>query len=202
MGKTTIVRHRALRTSPLSGAALGLAAASSPAAAAPAADATAVQELVVTANRREERLQDVPIAVTALSGDTLQAASVNEPLKLTQVVPGLTFGVDADAFTSARVYYDFSNRVSQPPYEIVNGEIGWMRHSGTEVSVWGRNLTNTPTSPTSRSATTATAHTMRPRLPMASPFGRPSNRMQTAAPGEPVRRVATASKRGREFGAG
>jgi iron complex outermembrane recepter protein len=40
-----------------------------------AADESGLQEIVVTAQRREENLQDVPLSVTAISGDKLDAIS-------------------------------------------------------------------------------------------------------------------------------
>lgn len=45
-------------------------------------------DIVVTATRREARLQDVPVAVTAITGDGLAAADVSTVRSLTQVVPG------------------------------------------------------------------------------------------------------------------
>jgi iron complex outermembrane recepter protein len=63
--------------------ALGLAAASSgwaqtesPSSVGPAADNGSLAEIVVTATRRAENLQDVPIAITALTGETLQQLNV------------------------------------------------------------------------------------------------------------------------------
>ncbi|MET0656949.1 MAG: TonB-dependent receptor, partial [Steroidobacteraceae bacterium] len=50
-----------------------------------------LEEIVVTAQRREERLQDVPIAVVALSSDALQAKGVSSTEALAAAVPGLTF---------------------------------------------------------------------------------------------------------------
>ena len=38
------------------------------------AETGAIEEVTVTARRREETLQDVPVAVTAFSGDRLEAA--------------------------------------------------------------------------------------------------------------------------------
>lgn len=46
-------------------------------------------DIVVTARRREERLADVPIAVTALSEDKLKAAQVVTPKELAAFVPSL-----------------------------------------------------------------------------------------------------------------
>lgn len=59
-------------------------------AAAPASD-TLVQEVVVSARRREERLQDVPAAVTSLSAETLAARGISDTRNLQQVTPGLRF---------------------------------------------------------------------------------------------------------------
>jgi iron complex outermembrane receptor protein len=49
-------------------------------------------EIVVTAQRREERLADVPISVTAISNDALQQNVVLNTNDLTVAVPGLQFG--------------------------------------------------------------------------------------------------------------
>jgi iron complex outermembrane receptor protein len=59
-----------------------------------------LQEIVVTAQRREQRLQDVPITVTAVTGAGLEKAGVTNTVELTQMVPNLTFtsaGVDYQA---------------------------------------------------------------------------------------------------------
>ena len=47
-------------------------------------------EVVVTAQRRSENLQTVPVAVTALSADDLAASGITGTLDLPQAVPGLT----------------------------------------------------------------------------------------------------------------
>ena len=51
----------------------------------------AIEEVVVTAQKREELLQDVPIAVTAVTGAALEAKGVDSSMDLTNVVPGLNF---------------------------------------------------------------------------------------------------------------
>ncbi|WP_421731093.1 TonB-dependent receptor [Brevundimonas sp.] len=51
--------------------------------------AATVGDVVVTARRREERLQDVPVAVTALSGEQLAREGVNNVDDLTTKVPNL-----------------------------------------------------------------------------------------------------------------
>jgi iron complex outermembrane receptor protein len=65
--------------------------ASPPAIAAADAPADESGEIVVTAQKRSERLQDVPLAVTAISGDSLASRQVNDTATLTQAVPSLTF---------------------------------------------------------------------------------------------------------------
>jgi iron complex outermembrane receptor protein len=50
---------------------------------------TALEEVIVTARRTEERLQDVPVSVTAIAGDALQARGVYDMTDLTNIVPGL-----------------------------------------------------------------------------------------------------------------
>ncbi|MBS0331502.1 MAG: TonB-dependent receptor [Proteobacteria bacterium] len=60
-------------------------------AADPASD-TQVEELVVTAEKRAEGLQNVSNAITAVSGATLERASVTQVGDLTQLTPSLQFG--------------------------------------------------------------------------------------------------------------
>jgi iron complex outermembrane receptor protein len=50
---------------------------------------TTLQEVIVTAQRRAERLEDVPISVTAVSGQQLAASGITTSIDLTMVTPGL-----------------------------------------------------------------------------------------------------------------
>lgn len=50
-----------------------------------------IEEVVVTAQKREQNLQDVPITVTALSADSLRNAGVTGTRDLALVTPGLVF---------------------------------------------------------------------------------------------------------------
>jgi iron complex outermembrane receptor protein len=50
-----------------------------------------VGDIIVTAQKRSERLQDVPLAVTAITGDALANRQVNDTSTLTQAIPSLTF---------------------------------------------------------------------------------------------------------------
>ncbi len=48
-------------------------------------------EIVVTAQKRTERLQDVPLAVSVVTSDTLADRQINDSASLVQAVPSLTF---------------------------------------------------------------------------------------------------------------
>src|SRR3984957_12285747 len=52
-----------------------------------------LDEIVVTAQRRTERLQDVPAAITALSGDLLNQMHLQGTADLAAYVPSLSFDV-------------------------------------------------------------------------------------------------------------
>jgi len=54
-----------------------------------APDSPGIDDIVVTAQRREERLQDVPIAMTALGGDALEQSGITNTQQLTQAIPNL-----------------------------------------------------------------------------------------------------------------
>lgn len=63
-----------------------------PAAARPPAEETStLDEVVVTAQRRTERLRDVPITLTALNAEQLTAVGVTNIRELSTVTPGLTY---------------------------------------------------------------------------------------------------------------
>jgi iron complex outermembrane receptor protein len=57
---------------------------------APAANSGALEEIVVTAQRREQKLQSVPISITALSAEVLKADRIETVADLNAVAPNLT----------------------------------------------------------------------------------------------------------------
>ena len=59
---------------------------------APGASATGGPDIVVTAQRREERAQDVPVVVTAFSAERLEQMNVSQPQDLYGNVPSLVAG--------------------------------------------------------------------------------------------------------------
>ena len=75
-----------------------------PPAASPTAPESGLQDIVVTAQRRSESVQTVPIAITAFSAASLEAKNVQSTLQLVQYVPNL-FGSNNTGLGSANVYY-------------------------------------------------------------------------------------------------
>ncbi|MEX0896533.1 MAG: TonB-dependent receptor [Steroidobacteraceae bacterium] len=76
--------QRMSRTAIVSGVILGLGNA-----AASAQDSTALDEIIVTAQKRTESLQDVPIAVSAVGGDKIADAGITKIEDLKNYVPTL-----------------------------------------------------------------------------------------------------------------
>jgi len=60
-----------------------------------------IGEIIVTAQKRSERLSDVPLSITAATGDQLARQGVTNPAQLEKIVPGFTFTKSA---YSAPVY--------------------------------------------------------------------------------------------------
>lgn len=78
------------RSNPLIAAAIATAlAATRTVPAAETGDQPALQEVVVTANRREENVLTVPYNISAISGDQIEEAGVKDLQSLTRLVPGL-----------------------------------------------------------------------------------------------------------------
>ena len=49
----------------------------------------AIEEIIVTANKREQTLQDIPVSVTVTTGDTISKAAIQDIIDLQSVVPTL-----------------------------------------------------------------------------------------------------------------
>src|ERR1700691_5248367 len=73
----------------LSGSSIGLSYA---APAADGSDSEGIQEITVTAQRRTESIQDVPITIQAITGDTLKQLNVTTFDDLLKYTPNVTFG--------------------------------------------------------------------------------------------------------------
>ncbi|MFV3077002.1 TonB-dependent receptor [Niveispirillum fermenti] len=70
-------------------AVLGLSGAMSGVAMAAEEQALQLDEIIVTAQKRGENIQEVPISITALGGEALEMQGVRNGLDLTRSVPGL-----------------------------------------------------------------------------------------------------------------
>ena len=78
-------------------------------------DSTQLEQITITATKRVERLQDVPVAVTALTSDTLERNNVREIGDLVKLSPSLqvTYGSQPGNFViSMRGIGTFSNGIA------------------------------------------------------------------------------------------
>ena len=89
----------------------GLATFAAPVAAQDMADDAAAEVteaedgvIIVTARRREERLIDVPLSVTALSGDSLIQQGVQDLTQIAQQVPNITLEVSRGTNTTLTAF--------------------------------------------------------------------------------------------------
>ncbi len=100
------LRRALLGASALAVVSGGAALAQPPAASAPAPGESAtpgIAEVIVTAQRRAERLQDVPIAITAITSEDLLRAHVDDMARLQVLTPGFTWGSQgSDSFPAIR----------------------------------------------------------------------------------------------------
>lgn len=68
---------------------VALACAAQPVMAQDASENAGVGDIIVTAQKRAQRLQDVPISVSAFSKEMLVNANIQTSMQLTQITPGL-----------------------------------------------------------------------------------------------------------------
>ena len=66
-------------------------AGNSNASTASAAGSPDLSEVIVTAQKRNERLQDVPLSITAVTGDQLARQGISGPADLEKIAPGFTY---------------------------------------------------------------------------------------------------------------
>jgi iron complex outermembrane receptor protein len=83
-------------------AALPAQTAATGAAAQP--EGAGLQEVVVTARRRTENLQDVPLTVSAVTADTIQAQGITNIEDLTSFVPNLKISQDRATSSTINIY--------------------------------------------------------------------------------------------------
>jgi iron complex outermembrane receptor protein len=83
------------RTTLLATSAL-VVAISAGAAQAQSSGGTTIEELVVTAEKREQSLQDVPVAISAFSSEKRDLVGINSVQDMTNFTPGLTYNNSGD----------------------------------------------------------------------------------------------------------
>ena len=79
---------------PLSALAQAAAAAAGPASAA-SAPSLEIARVIITAQKRKEDIQDVPVSVSVVSAEQLKAAQINTVEDLTRNVPNISFSTQA-----------------------------------------------------------------------------------------------------------
>src|SRR3569833_3108505 len=86
------------------GAALYAAPAFAATAPAPdRGDASVVEEIVVTATKRAEPLQDVPLAVSAITAEDIQAKGFTQFADYLNTVPGVYFTDNGPGVSAIRI---------------------------------------------------------------------------------------------------
>jgi len=75
-----------------------------------------IEEIIVTARRREESLQQVPVSMAALTGETLRQRQVQSTEQLAAVVPNLEFDSAAPASGSSSVGQVFIRGIGQSDF--------------------------------------------------------------------------------------
>ncbi len=119
----------------------------------------AIEEIVVTATKRSENLQEVPIAISAFSGEKLDALGVESATELSKLTPGLTFstsagypqiylrGVGSDAFLPSAdptvpIYLDGVAQLSGHGVQDTLGRVARVEVvKGPQGTLFGRNST-------------------------------------------------------------
>ena len=84
----------AAAAAPIAGAG-PLSAATDAADAGATTGATALEEVIVTARKREEDLKSIPLSVTALSGAAVAVKRINDLEDLSRAAPGISFNAGA-----------------------------------------------------------------------------------------------------------
>jgi iron complex outermembrane receptor protein len=97
-------------------------------AAAPASAQSEIEEVVVTAQKREQNLQDVGVAVTALSSRQLRDLGVANSTDIEKVAPGVVFaatssGGVASALSVRGISQSDASPQSEPPNGVYMDEI-------------------------------------------------------------------------------
>jgi outer membrane receptor protein involved in Fe transport len=102
-----------------SAALVGQANAQTPAPTQP--EAAESDEIIVTATRREARLQDVPVAVTPVSAELIENSGIRDLQDLTSVAPSLQFNVSENETSATARLRGIGTQGSNPGLESAVG---------------------------------------------------------------------------------
>ncbi len=108
---------------------------------APAEENASAAEILVTAQRREQKLADVPIAITAYTPETMRTLAVNKTVDLVDTIPNLV-GSNNTSLGSANVYFlrgqgqDESFPTFDPAVGTYVDEIFYTRQNGNNISLF------------------------------------------------------------------
>ena len=72
-------------------ATLGLVQSSDIVADEPTSVSNDVEEIIVTASKRESKIEDLPMSVQAIAGSRLESANVNDFMDYAELIPSLSY---------------------------------------------------------------------------------------------------------------
>lgn len=103
----------------IASALLAFSSAHSQESASPEPVQLSIEEIIVTAQRREESLQTSPLAVTAITSDDLEVKQVTNILDLQYASPNISIGTNTGTANAARIFIrgageDESRAVAEP----------------------------------------------------------------------------------------
>ncbi len=98
-------------------AALGAGASTS--AWAQQSEARIIEEIVVTARKTEESVQDVPIAIYAISAREIQREGITDIADIAQLIPGFTYDVGAFAQDTRPAVRGMQNERGRPSVAVL-----------------------------------------------------------------------------------
>lgn len=108
--------------------------------AATGREETTIDDIVVTARRKDEQLQEVPVAITALSGEQLEARGILKASDLTASVPG-TFSAPGGSRGSNSPIFGIRGQLNRDPTASNDPSIGlyfaevpWSRVQGSNAA--------------------------------------------------------------------
>ena len=121
------------------GTALAATAQAQEARQAESASATDLDRITVTAQKREQQIQEVPISISAYSGDFLQANGINDYGDLGALVPGLeiqTQSVSNPSISIRGITADLDDPTQEPRISVFQDGVSISRARGSSVELF------------------------------------------------------------------